>query len=73
MSKNANIMLVHGAWADGSCWSKVILLLQAKGFTVTSAQIPLTSLDRRHRCHSPPTFGADRSPPSWSGTRTVAP
>ena len=45
MSKNANIMLVHGAWADGSCWSKVILLLQAKGFKVTSAQIPLTSLD----------------------------
>ena len=45
MSKNANIMLVHGAWADGSCWSKVILLLQAKGFNVTAAQIPLTSLD----------------------------
>src|SRR6202789_3355676 len=45
MSKNANIMLVHGAWADGSCWSKVILLLQAKGFNVTSAQIPLTSLE----------------------------
>jgi len=46
MSKHANIMLVHGAWADGSCWSKVILLLQAKGFTVTSAQIPLTSLEK---------------------------
>jgi pimeloyl-ACP methyl ester carboxylesterase len=44
MSKKANVMLVHGAWADGSCWSKVILLLQAKGITVTSAQIPLTSL-----------------------------
>ena len=44
MSKDANIMLVHGAWADGSCWSKVILLLQAKGYTVTSAQIPLRSL-----------------------------
>jgi pimeloyl-ACP methyl ester carboxylesterase len=44
MSKQANVMLVHGAWADGSCWSKVILLLQAKGITVTAAQIPLTSL-----------------------------
>ncbi|RRA48818.1 alpha/beta fold hydrolase [Acidipila sp. EB88] len=43
MSK-ANILLVHGAWADGSCWSKVILLLQAKGYTVTAAQIPLVSL-----------------------------
>jgi pimeloyl-ACP methyl ester carboxylesterase len=44
MSEQANVMLVHGAWADGSCWSKVILLLQAKGITVTAAQIPLTSL-----------------------------
>jgi pimeloyl-ACP methyl ester carboxylesterase len=44
MTKNVNIMLVHGAWADGSCWSKVILLLQAKGYRVTAAQIPLTSL-----------------------------
>jgi pimeloyl-ACP methyl ester carboxylesterase len=44
MSK-ANILLVHGAWADGSCWSKVILLLQAKGYTVTAAQIPLDSLE----------------------------
>jgi pimeloyl-ACP methyl ester carboxylesterase len=45
MSKKANIMLVHGAWADATCWSKVILLLQAKGFNVTAAQIPLTSLN----------------------------
>ena len=30
MNKNANILLVHGAWADGSCWSKVLLLLKAK-------------------------------------------
>jgi pimeloyl-ACP methyl ester carboxylesterase len=44
MTKTAQVMLVHGAWADGSCWSKVILLLQAKGITVTAAQIPLTSL-----------------------------
>jgi hypothetical protein len=44
MSKRANVLLVHGAWADGSCWSKVILLLQAKGITVTAGQIPLTSL-----------------------------
>ena len=43
--KNANILLVHGAWADGSCWSKVILQLKAKGHKVTAAQIPLTSLD----------------------------
>ena len=44
MKQKTNVMLVHGAWADGSCWSKVIPLLQAKGFDVTAAQIPLTSL-----------------------------
>jgi pimeloyl-ACP methyl ester carboxylesterase len=44
MNKNANILLVHGAWADGSCWSKVLVLLKAKGYNATAAQIPLTSL-----------------------------
>jgi len=39
-----NIVLVHGAWADGSSWSKVIALLQAKGFHCVAVQLPLTSL-----------------------------
>jgi len=39
-----NIILVHGAWADGSSWSKIIPLLSAKGFHVTAVQLPLTSL-----------------------------
>ena len=39
-----NIVLVHGAWADGSSWSKVIPLLQAKGYNVVSVQNPLSSL-----------------------------
>jgi pimeloyl-ACP methyl ester carboxylesterase len=39
-----NIVLVHGAWADGSCWSAVIEQLQGKGYTVTSPQFPETSL-----------------------------
>ena len=38
------VLLVHGAWADGSSWSKVIPLLQARGLHVVSVQIPLTSL-----------------------------
>jgi pimeloyl-ACP methyl ester carboxylesterase len=38
------IILVHGAYADGSSWSKVIPMLQAKGYTVVSVQNPLTSL-----------------------------
>src|SRR5262249_21684510 len=38
-----NIVLVHGAWADGSSWSKVIPLLAAKGLHVDAVQMPLTS------------------------------
>lgn len=38
------VVLVHGAFADGSSWSKVIPLLQAKGFKVVAVQNPLTSL-----------------------------
>ena len=45
METRTNVVLVHGAWADGSSWSKVILLLQKRGFNVTAAQIPLTSLE----------------------------
>jgi pimeloyl-ACP methyl ester carboxylesterase len=39
-----NVVFVHGAWADGSSWSKVIPILQAAGFHVTSVQNPMTSL-----------------------------
>jgi pimeloyl-ACP methyl ester carboxylesterase len=39
-----NIVLVHGAYADGTSWSKVIALLQAKGNHVISVQNPTTSL-----------------------------
>jgi pimeloyl-ACP methyl ester carboxylesterase len=39
-----NIILVHGAWADGSSWAKVIPLLNARGFHVTAVQLSLTSL-----------------------------
>src|ERR671921_2170200 len=39
-----NVVLVHGAWADGSSWSEVIAFLQKAGLHVTSVQNPLTSL-----------------------------
>jgi len=38
-----NIVFVHGAWADGSSWSKVIPILEARGYHVVSVQNPLTS------------------------------
>ena len=44
MSNKPNIVLVHGAWADGSCWSAVIRALQAKGHSVSAPQFPETSL-----------------------------
>jgi len=43
-AQNATIVLVHGAWADGSCWQNVILPLRKESLKVTCAPIPLTSL-----------------------------
>src|SRR4051794_23992663 len=45
MNGRPNIVLVHGAWADGSCWSGVIERLQAEGFQLRAPQFPLSSLD----------------------------
>jgi pimeloyl-ACP methyl ester carboxylesterase len=42
--KARNVVLLHGAWADGSSWEKVIPILQAAGLHVTAVQDPLTSL-----------------------------
>jgi pimeloyl-ACP methyl ester carboxylesterase len=43
-SKNATVVLVHGAWADGSSWNLVVLPLLHEGLKVVCAPIPLTSL-----------------------------
>ncbi|CAM2192609.1 Alpha/beta hydrolase [Paraburkholderia kururiensis] len=43
-AKARNVVLVHGLFADGSCWSEVIPQLQAAGLNVTSVQNPLTTL-----------------------------
>jgi pimeloyl-ACP methyl ester carboxylesterase len=43
-TKARNVVLVHGLFADGSCWSEVIVRLQAAGLNVTSVQNPLTTL-----------------------------
>jgi pimeloyl-ACP methyl ester carboxylesterase len=45
MSEQPNIVLVHGAWADGSSWSGVIRLLQKAGYNVMAPQFPLTTLE----------------------------
>ena len=42
--KTKNVVFVHGLFADGSCWSKVIARLQQKDVNCTSVQNPLTSL-----------------------------
>jgi pimeloyl-ACP methyl ester carboxylesterase len=45
MNKKLTIVFVHGLWADGSCWSKVISPLVDKGYKVISVQNPTTSLE----------------------------
>jgi pimeloyl-ACP methyl ester carboxylesterase len=43
-AKNVNVVLAHGAWADGSSWARVIAVLRSEGVNVVAAPLPLTSL-----------------------------
>ena len=70
--KASNVVLVHGAWADGSSWAEVIPYLQAAGLKVTAVQNPLTSLEesvaatrRALALQDGPTVLAGHS---WGGT-----
>jgi pimeloyl-ACP methyl ester carboxylesterase len=45
MSTVSNVVLVHGAWGDGSNWAKVIPILAKKGLAVVAVQLPLTSFE----------------------------
>jgi len=42
--KDVSVVVVHGAWADGSSWARVITALEAEGARVSAAPLPLTSL-----------------------------
>jgi len=42
--QNSTVVLVHAAWADGSCWANIILPLERRGLHVICAPIPMTSL-----------------------------
>ena len=44
MAEVSNVVLVHGAWADGSSWAKVIPQLEKAGLNAVAVQNPLTSL-----------------------------
>ena len=44
MTERPNVLLIHGAFADGSSWSAVVADLQARGYDVVAPQFPLTSL-----------------------------
>jgi pimeloyl-ACP methyl ester carboxylesterase len=59
--QNSTIILVHAAWADGSCWSNIILPLEQRGLNVICAPIPLTSLTN------------DATALSWALERTIGP
>jgi pimeloyl-ACP methyl ester carboxylesterase len=43
-TNDVSVVLAHGAWADGSSWARVITALEARGFRVIAAPLPLTSL-----------------------------
>jgi pimeloyl-ACP methyl ester carboxylesterase len=60
-SQSSTIILVHAAWADGSCWSNIILPLEQRGLNVICAPIPLTSLTN------------DATALSWAIERTSGP
>jgi pimeloyl-ACP methyl ester carboxylesterase len=59
--EKSTIILVHAAWADGSCWSNIVLPLERRGLNVFCAPIPLTSLNN------------DATALSWALERTTGP
>jgi pimeloyl-ACP methyl ester carboxylesterase len=59
--ENSTVVLVHAAWADGYCWSNIILPLERHGLQVICAPIPLTSLTN------------DATALSWALERTTSP
>jgi pimeloyl-ACP methyl ester carboxylesterase len=59
--QSSTIVLVHAAWADGSCWSNIVLPLEQRGLNVICAPIPLTSLTN------------DAAALSWALERTSGP
>src|SRR5215468_8289930 len=63
VSKVQNVVLIHGLFADGSCWLDVIARLQAKGLRATAVQNPLTSLQA--------SVEATRDVLSWQDGPTV--
>jgi pimeloyl-ACP methyl ester carboxylesterase len=63
VTKALNVVLIHGLFADGSCWSDVIARLQAKNIQATAVQNPLTSL--------PESVAATRRVLAWQQGPTV--
>src|SRR5271170_5780638 len=59
--ENITVVLVHAAWADGSCWSNIVSPLERRGLKVICAPIPLTSLTN------------DATALSWTLERTSGP
>jgi hypothetical protein len=71
MSERPNVVLVHGAWADGSCWSGVIERLQHDGYTVTATPFPMTTLEANlARLRQVLNLAVGDPPLSWD-TRTA--
>jgi len=70
MSEMPNIVLVHGAWADGSSWSAVNESLQADGTPLTAPQFPETSLANDVRAPAASSATSDRCGPFPTAARS---
>jgi hypothetical protein len=67
----ANVLLVHGAWVDGSSWSRVIPILQRRGHHVLAVQLPLTSLPEDVAWTRHVLAERLQGPPCWPATPTA--
>ena len=72
-AKANNVVLVHGLFADGSCWSEVIARLQAAGLNATAVQNPLTTLPEAVASTQSHHALAPCISASTSGERTMVP
>ena len=71
-TKASNVVLVHGLFADGSCWSEVIPRLQTAGLNVTSVQNPLTTLPEAVASANRVLARCLRAPSPWSLSIVIA-
>ncbi len=72
LANDVSVVLVHGAWADGSSWRKVIRDLVEQGVRVAAAPLPLTSVPRTTSRRSIARWNGSMDRSCWLATPTPA-